>query len=79
MKKQIVTEMYAFIAEESPGNEGVIGMSLDIPGVGPSFTPLVGADMDRIESLRPHAIMIGKTTGCPIKLKRFKLISEEII
>ena len=77
MKKQIITEMYAFVAEESPGDEGVIGMTLNMPGVGPSFTPLVGADMDRVESLRPHAIQIGKMTGKKIRLKKFKLVDEE--
>lgn len=72
----IITELFAFVAEEEEGNEGVIGMSLNMPGVGPSFTPLIGADMERVEQLRPYAIDIAKTSGKKVVLKKFTMTEE---
>ena len=62
-----ITEMYAFVAEESgPDDEGVVGMS-----AGQWFLPLVGADMARVNSLKPHALDIAKKTGKKVKLIHF--------
>lgn len=74
----LITEMFAFVAtEDEPDDEGVIGMTLNMPGTGPTFTPMVGSDMKRIESLRNYAITIGRHSGKKITLKRFKLVSDE--
>ena len=74
----LITEVFAFVAtEEGPDEEGVIGMTLNMPGTGPTFTPMVGADMNRVESLRNYAIMIGKQSNKKITLKKFKLVSDE--
>lgn len=70
MKKKI-DEMFAFIADDGSG-EGVIGMSL--PGLG--FSALVGADMDRVESLKPYAQMIADNSGVEVKLAVFKVRYE---
>lgn len=69
-----IDEMYAFCAEESPGDEGIIGMYSQ-----GSWVPLVGADMARVVSLNEVAIEIGKETGTTITLKKFKLVSEDTI
>jgi hypothetical protein len=70
-----IDELFAFVADETgKGDEGVIGMTLNMPGIGPAFTPLVGADMKRMESLKPYAIRIGEETGKNIILKKFKLV-----
>ena len=71
----IITEMYAFCAQESPGDEGIIGF------VGPdqNWVPLVGADMTRVEQLRDIALQIGAGTNMQVTLKKFKLVSEEAI
>jgi len=62
-----IKEIYAFIAEDKgPDDEGVVGMSF-----GSWMLPLVGADMARVESLRPHALDTAKKTGKKIKLIRF--------
>jgi len=59
--------MYAFVAEDSgPDDEGVVAMS-----VGEVMMPLVGADMARVESLRPVARNISAETGKKIKLLHF--------
>ena len=62
-----ITEMFAFISEDKgPDDEGVVGMS-----AGQWMLPLVGADMDRVDSLRPYALDIAGKTGKKIKLVRF--------
>lgn len=62
-----IEEMYAFVAEDSgPDDEGVVSMNT-VAG----WMPLVGADMARVESLRPIARSIGEQTGKKIKLLHF--------
>jgi hypothetical protein len=60
-----IDELFAFVAEDAEG-EGIIGITVD--GV---FFPLVGADMDRIDSLMPIAKQIGETYNKSVKLLRF--------
>ena len=68
-----ITEMYAFVAEDSgPDDEGIVGM-----GTGLGWMPMVGADMDRVNSLRPIAKGIAKATGKRIKLLHFT--KQEVI
>ena len=55
----LIEELFAFCAEEAPGDEGVCGWQLDDG----SWMPLVGADMKRVESLRPLAKIIAKSTN----------------
>ncbi|GAH83034.1 unnamed protein product, partial [marine sediment metagenome] len=46
-----IEEMYAFVAEDTgPDDEGVVGVN-----TGCGWMPLVGADMARVESLKPIA------------------------
>jgi len=62
-----IEEMYAFIAEDTEsGDEGVVAMS-----VGNVMLPLVGADMARVESLKPIAKDISARIGRKVKLLRF--------
>jgi len=62
-----ITEMYAFVAEESgPGDEGIVAMK-----VANSWMPLVGADMKRAASLRRMAVSIARVSGKKIRLVRF--------
>lgn len=70
----IIDEMYAFCAEEKPGDEGVVGFF-----TGEGWLPLVGADMARVEELRKIAITSGRRTACSVILKKFKLVSEEVV
>lgn len=63
-----IKELFAFVAEDSgPEDEGIIGMSLG----GDLMMPLVGADMARVESLKPAARQIAWLTGKKVKLLRF--------
>ena len=62
-----IEEMYAFVAEDSgPDDEGLVGMNT-VSG----WMPLVGADMARVESLKPIAKNIAAQTGKKIKLLHF--------
>ena len=70
----MIDEMYAFCAEEVPGDEGVIGFF-----TGEGWMPLVGADMARVEDLMKIAITSGRRTACSVTLKKFKLVSEEVV
>lgn len=66
MPKQII-DFYAWVATEPDGGEGV--PAIDIGGG--VIMPLVGADRERVESLRPHAMAVCHMLGHPIKLVRF--------
>jgi hypothetical protein len=63
---QTIDALYAWVATEPDGGEGVC--SAQIADV---HFPLVGADIDRMKSLRPYAEAIRKATGYPVRLVRF--------
>jgi hypothetical protein len=67
-KGQKIERLYAWVATEPDGGEGVCGMT--IPELG-GLVPLVGADRERIESLRIYAEQIRKASGCPTRLVEF--------
>ena len=66
-----IEEIWAFIAEEGPDDEGLCAFKL-----GDSWLPLVGADKARIESLKPMAERIAKTTGKEILLAKFSVRTD---
>lgn len=68
-----IEEMYAFIAEESgPDDEGVIAIPSETDQDGTSiWLPLIGADMERAESLRDLARGIANEAGKKVTLVRF--------
>ena len=68
-----IEEMYAFIVEDTgPDDEGVIGIQSPPGSDGIKlWLPLVGADMSRMDSLRPTALGIGRQVGKQVKLVRF--------
>lgn len=62
-----IESMYAWVAEESPGNEGIVGAVL--PGRG--MVALIGGDRKTIESFRPFAEAIGRAAKKNVRLVRF--------
>jgi hypothetical protein len=62
-----IDQLYAWIATEADGSEGVAAHSIGAMGL----VPLVGADKERMESLRPYAESVARMTGRPIELKVF--------
>ena len=61
-----ITEMYAFIAEDGPEDEGIVAMMQ-----GDKWIPMVGADMARMDALRPVAEKIAGIHGQKIIIAKF--------
>ncbi|MFA6972511.1 MAG: hypothetical protein WC208_14095 [Gallionella sp.] len=73
---KIINEIFAFVATETDGSEGIIGMNLD-----GQWFPLVGANMARVNSLYPVAKEIQLRTGRPFRVLKFSNkqdITEEV-
>lgn len=63
-----IERMFAFITEDEPGSEGIIGAQTYS-----GWMPLVGADMKRVESLRPIAQATATATGKSVALVLFEV------
>lgn len=66
-----IDSMFAFVAIDDDGTEGVIGVYTP-----DGWLPLVGADMERVQQLRPLAQMTAKQTGAPVLLLHFTQRTE---
>jgi hypothetical protein len=65
--------MFAFVvADKGPEDEGVMAARTPLG----EWFPLVGADLARVDSLRPLADDIARVTGKPYRVVRFKLEGE---
>mgnify|MGYP001607987264 CR=1 FL=1 len=62
-----ITEIYAFISKDKDNNEGIMGMR-QIDG---TMMPLIGADIERVESLIPIANKIKEITGMNYEIRYF--------
>jgi hypothetical protein len=62
-----IEQMYAFVTIDKDGDEGIIDGS---------WMPLVGADMARVEKLRPIARNIARADGREVRLIRFSVREE---
>jgi len=67
---ETITEIWAFVASDHNG-EGVVGMKIR-----DTWMPLIAADRDRLEGLRPMAMQIAVETGKTIKLVKFTTREE---
>ena len=70
MGRQVIRELYAFIADDQLG-EGVTSFQS-----GDIHWPMVAADKDRVDSLRKMAQIIANQFGKEIKLVRFTAREE---
>jgi hypothetical protein len=61
-----IDSMWAFVATDKDGTEGIPAFQS-----GAMLLPLVGADMQRIESMRPIAQTLADERGITIKLVHF--------
>ena len=70
--QQRIEEMFAFVVLDDDGTEGVPAVTVNMgPYEGDMSFPLLGADMARIESLRPHAVRLSKQMGKKVTLCKF--------
>ena len=67
----VVEELFAFIAVDDDGDEGVIAAKM-----GDMMMPLVFADLARLPTFAPIADAVSKATGVDYKLKHFQLLGE---
>jgi hypothetical protein len=73
MEGQIkILSVFAFIALDSDGTEGVVSAQL-----GGVHMPLMGADLAMVAKLRPIARQIARTTGAPITLAHFSVRTDQ--
>jgi hypothetical protein len=63
-----IDAMFAFIMRDADGTEGVCAFMNPDTRI---WTPLVGADLARVESLRPLALELALAHGRPITLAYF--------
>jgi hypothetical protein len=68
-----ITEMFAFVVEDTDSHDEGIMSFRDLDG---TQWPMVGADLERIEQLRPIADVIAKSFRREYKILRFKLEGE---
>jgi len=71
MKLLVIKEIFAFVADSDGVGEGIMGVK-----IGDTWMALVGADMDRIESLIPIADTIKAKTGKDYKILKFSSREE---
>lgn len=68
-----ITQMYAFVvADKDENDEGIIAFAAP----NGMMMPLVGADMSRVDSLKPIAEAICKTKNAKYRILRFELVGE---
>lgn len=67
----VVDELFAFIAVDDDGDEGVIAAKM-----GNTMMPLVFADLTRLPTFAPIADNIAKAAGINYKLKHFQLLGD---
>ncbi len=74
-----IERLFAFVAEDTgPDDEGVILALANVHGPFHAAVsmPLIGADIDRIDSLRPVAQRVADATGKPVKVLIFSVRTE---
>lgn len=77
MKGQLrIDQLFAFTCVDVDGTEGVVGVL-----TGDGWVPLVGANMIRVNQLRPEAQRIANETRRKVLVKRFSTMTvlEELL
>lgn len=62
-----IDELYAFVAIDKEGHEGILGMT-----TAGGWVPLIGADLARIESIKPYA----DATGIKYEIRYFQRVAK---
>ena len=66
-----ITELFAFIAKDKEGNEGIMGALLRNANGDPEWLPFIVADIARVEAIKPIANDIKKKTGQDYEIRYF--------
>ena len=62
-----ITEIFAFISKDKNGHEGIMAAMTN----NGTMLPLIGADVERVDCLRPVADNIKKQTGMEYEIRYF--------
>jgi len=76
-----IEEMYALVAQDENGDEGIMGASMVVEGQ-LMMMPLVGADIVRVKQWIPLALRIAKEDGLQVRVYHFrdkKDVTEEFL
>jgi len=68
-----VHELWAYVAEDEQGEEGIVSYPTEL-----GVMPLIGADRERMKSLRRWALAASLARGKPVELRRYHLVESEI-
>lgn len=70
---QTIHELYAFVVlDDGRGDEGIPAVSM-----GGMLMPLMGGDVERMDSLRAAAVQAGHLAGSGLELRRYRQVSAE--
>lgn len=61
-----IKELFAFVITDEQGDEGIMGFKIS-----DGWLPMVGADMERVDCLRPIADMIAKQSDKTYEIRHF--------
>lgn len=64
-----ITELYAFVSVDKSG-EGIMGIQMP----NGDWMPLIGADVERVESIKPFADKIAAQMNVPYEIRYFKAV-----
>ncbi len=64
-----ITELYAWVCMEPDGGHGI--PAIESPDGSGAKLPMIGADLERIRSLKPYAMEVHAVYGYPVRLMRF--------
>jgi len=68
----VIKELFAFTTvDPKDGDEGVLGFH-----GGEGWMPMVGADMTRVDQLKPIADRVSKELGLSYRIKRFTYVDD---
>ncbi len=70
MTGERITEIYAWVVLDPTDNTE--GIPATLQAADGTMMPLIGADRDRIESLRTWAAIAARKTGQPCELRRWR-------
>lgn len=72
MPVEKITVLYAYIATDDKNEEGLCAFKSNV-----GWIPMVGADLARLEVLRPFAETVAKESNKRVELRRF--VGQEIV
>jgi hypothetical protein len=61
-----IESVYAFVSVHDDDDEGIVAAT-----IGGVMLPLIAADAERLEALRPFAVRAARASGRPVRLVRF--------